>query len=81
MFLFRGTWLLLFIGLFFATTLTFANVDYPDYEGSDPSTWGFYEGSGEGEFDYQKHEHSFALVVDTGHRELFDGKVQIVAMH
>ena len=71
MFLFRGTWLLLFIGLFFATTLTFANVDYPDYP----------EGSGEGEFDYQKHEHSFALVVDTGHRELFDGKVQIVAMH
>ena len=76
MFLFRGTWLLLFIGLFFATTLTFANVDYPDYP--DPDS---YEGSGEGEFDYQKHEHSFALVVDTGHRELFDGKVQIVAMH
>ena len=69
MFLFRGTWLLLFIGLFFATTLTFANVDYPEEEGSG------------GEFDYQKHEHSFALVVDTGHRELFDGKVQIVAMH
>jgi len=37
MFLFRGTWLLLFIGLFFATTLTFANVDYLDYD----------EGSGE----------------------------------
>ena len=62
MFLFRGTWLLLFIGLFFATTLTFANVDYPDYP--DPDS---VEGSGEGEFDYQKHEHSFALVVDTGH--------------
>ena len=76
MFLFRGTWLLLFIGLFFATTLTFANVDYPDYPDPDSD-----EGSGEGEFDYQKHEHSFALVVDTGHRELFDGKVQIVAMH
>ena len=38
MFLFRGTWIIIFLGLFFATTLTFAEDDYvyPDYpdEGS-----------------------------------------------
>ena len=43
MFLFRGTWIIIFLGLFFATTLTFADKedDYPDY--SDPD----YSGSGE----------------------------------
>jgi hypothetical protein len=45
MFLFRGTWIIIFLGLFFAPTLTFAEDDYPDYE-SD------YEGFGPGEFDY-----------------------------
>ena len=43
MFLFRGTWIIIFLGLFFATTLTFADNDDFDYEGS-------CEGSGEGEY-------------------------------
>ena len=55
MFLFRGTWIIIFLGLFFATTLTFAddedNGDYPDYGGSDCGE--DYDGSGCGEFNYQ----------------------------
>ena len=51
MFLFRGTWIIIFLGLFFASTLTFAddedNGDYPDYECSGEPC--------EGEFNYQKH--------------------------
>ena len=49
MFLFRGTWIIIFLGLFFATTLTFADNedDYPDYSSPDYA--------GDGEFNYQKH--------------------------
>ena len=56
MFLFRGTWIIIFLGLFFATTLTFADDededDYPDY--SDPN-YSDPDYSGDGEFNYQKH--------------------------
>ena len=54
MFLFRGTWTIIFLGLFFATTLTFADDedDYPDY--SDPN-YSDPDYSGKGEFNYQKH--------------------------
>ena len=46
MFLFRGTWIIIFLGLFFATTLTFADDDYvyPDYPDECD------EGSGSGEY-------------------------------
>ena len=57
MFLFRGTWIIIFLGLFFATTLTFADDKdeddyYPDY--SDPN-YSDPDYSDEGEFNYQKH--------------------------
>ena len=42
MILFRETWILIFLGLYFATTLTFADDDY-NYEESG-------DGSGSGEY-------------------------------
>ena len=56
MFLFRGTWIIIFLGLFFATTLTFADDEdngdyYPDDECSGEPC--------EGEFNYQKHVRYF----------------------
>ena len=52
MFLFRGTWIIIFLGLFFATTLTFANDEDEDDDEDDDDY------SDDGEFNYQKHWHS-----------------------
>ena len=45
MFLFRGTWIIIFLGLFFATTLTFAN-ESEDGSGCDDDVDGSGSGSG-----------------------------------
>ena len=48
MFLFRGTWIIIFLGLFFATTLTFAD----DEDEDDDYDYDYSVGGGE--FNYRK---------------------------